>query len=281
MATQLKIKRFIPQGEFYHFARPELTAERAVNLHCHDFHEVFWMEEGHGWHWINGGRRELRPGKLVLVRAPDAHGFSVASGRAIRIVNVAFHCSTWRYLRARYFAGQPDFFGARDAATREFELSPGEVRTLQQAARELDVTPRGRVHIERFLLNLLCARRAAAPGPQGPAVPDWLRAACLAISDPAHFERGTRGFAALAHHSPEHVAREVRRWLGRTPTDIVNEARMAHAAGRLAASSDPILEISLECGFENLSHFYRLFAARFGSSPRQYRLRQQRIVSPA
>ncbi|MDQ3381897.1 MAG: AraC family transcriptional regulator [Actinomycetota bacterium] len=34
----------------------------------------------------------------------------------------------------------------------------------------------------------------------------------------------------------------------------------------------PIARIAVECGIGNLSHFYRLFNARFGVTPRRYRL---------
>jgi AraC family cel operon transcriptional repressor len=80
--------------------------------------------------------------------------------------------------------------------------------------------------------------------------------------------------ARLAKRSPEHVAREFRRYLNWTPTDVINDARMSYAADRLAASDDKITTIALDCGLENLGHFYRLFQARYGCTPRAYRVRQ-------
>jgi AraC family cel operon transcriptional repressor len=78
--------------------------------------------------------------------------------------------------------------------------------------------------------------------------------------------------------APEHLARQVRQHLHKTPTDIVNEARLAHAASELQSSGRAITEIALECGVENLSHFYKLFREHFGCTPRQYRLRHCLIV---
>ena len=41
------------------------------------------------------------------------------------------------------------------------------------------------------------------------------------------------------------------------------------------------MEIALECGIENIGHFYKLFQKRFGMTPRQYRLLRQRdVVQP-
>ncbi len=97
---------------------------------------------------------------------------------------------------------------------------------------------------------------------------------------PEHFQLGTNGLAELAGKSPEHVARAARRYLNTTPTAIVNEARMTYAAERLTSSSDDILDLCADCGFENLSHFYALFRQRWGVPPKRYRQQQQGIVTP-
>ena len=41
----------------------------------------------------------------------------------------------------------------------------------------------------------------------------------------------------------------------------------------------PIVRIAGDCGIGNLSHFYRLFNARFGVTPRRYRLGHQTLIS--
>jgi AraC-like DNA-binding protein len=47
--------------------------------------------------------------------------------------------------------------------------------------------------------------------------------------------------------------------------------RLRDAARRLVASSDPVTEIALDVGFEDLSNFIRSFRAEFGASPGRYR----------
>jgi AraC family transcriptional regulator, dual regulator of chb operon len=279
MAERLKIDNFVPRGEHYHIATSHRIGETPpMRAHCHDFHEVFWVADGSGWHWVNNQKRPLARGNLVLIRAPDIHGFSVDPGGRITFVNVAFRVQTWQYLRRRYFSDRKDAFGPSPIEAREFQLSGEELEALLAEAREMKHPRHPRVLIERFLMNLMQSRAVSRPSGETDIVPDWLREACRLIAEPANFEHGTRMFAKLAHRSPEHVAREARRYLGKSPTDVVNEARMAYAATRLAGSSDKIMEISLQCGLENLSHFYKLFESRFGLSPRRYRLQQQRIV---
>ena len=274
------LDKLLHPRECCHIHTTDINAAQPDDAHTHDFHELFWIEAGQGWHWINGEKRLLEPGILVLIRAPDAHAFSAAVSGSFRLVNVAFYCRAWEHLRARYFHGLPNLFGPKHISEREYKLTGAELAGLQRAARELASESRASFGIERFLLNLIFSLRSKS-GMKDRSIPDWLKKACHDFTEPRHFIDGTQALARLAGRSPEHVSREVRRLLKKTPTEIVNDARMAYASSRLAGTDDKIVNIALDCGFENLGHFYRLFHAKFGHSPRAYRILQKRIVGTA
>lgn len=71
--------------------------------------------------------------------------------------------------------------------------------------------------------------------------------------------------------STSHFMRWFKQLTGTTFTVYLNERRLAVAAERLRQSSDSILFIAGEVGFENLSNFNRQFKARYGVTPREYR----------
>jgi AraC family cel operon transcriptional repressor len=108
--------------------------------------------------------------------------------------------------------------------------------------------------------------------------PDWLHTACREIRKERHLAPGLESFYRLAGRSPDHIARACRAHLGISPTEIVNAARLEHAAARLSATDDAILNIAHDCGLPNLAHFYKLFSARFGTTPRRYRMHARLIV---
>jgi AraC family cel operon transcriptional repressor len=273
-------RNFMAKGG-YHFGQSRhASVLNRKEPHCHDFHELFWIEDGRGWHWINGEKRLLGPGTVILIRAPDAHSFSTEPDESMEMVNVAFGAATWNYLRRRYFDKRPDYFRKSHISEREFALPAGEFAEVRRLGRELSPQPRDRFPIERFLLNLLSVIESVQPSAGKQPAPEWLLTACREIQERRNFERGTLGFSELAGKSPEHVAREVRKYFGKTPTDLVNDARLTYAATRLATTNERIIDIALDCGFENLGHFYTIFGKKFGASPRQYRLQQQRIVGP-
>ena len=65
---------------------------------------------------------------------------------------------------------------------------------------------------------------------------------------------------------------------GKTFTQFVNEYRLVHASKLLSERPDNITDICFECGFNNFSHFNKLFKAFTGKSPSRYRIEMTTIV---
>lgn len=59
---------------------------------------------------------------------------------------------------------------------------------------------------------------------------------------------------------------------GKTFTRFVNEFRIIHACKLLTEGEETISHIAMESGFNNFSHFNRLFRTIIGKSPKEYRL---------
>lgn len=65
---------------------------------------------------------------------------------------------------------------------------------------------------------------------------------------------------------------------GKTFTKLVNEMRIVHATKLLAESQKSITDICYEVGFNNFSHFNRLFKEFIGKSASKYRSEMKRLV---
>jgi AraC family cel operon transcriptional repressor len=263
---------------YVHHSIARISPEGA---HTHDFHELFWVEENTGVHWINGQALTLRRGDLILIHASDFHTLGTHAAEApLRIVNFAFHAKVWSYLQRRYFGSRSIFFSNPSLAARSYQLDDFQLAAIRQAAGWLRSGLRDRLQTETFLLSVLAMLQADRFNTKEKAAPAWIREACTAIRQNRNFAGGMPALARLAERSPEHISREFRRYLNRTPTEVINDARTSHAADRLATTDDEILNIALDCGLENLSHFYRLFRTRYNCTPRAYRLRQRSVISP-
>ena len=65
---------------------------------------------------------------------------------------------------------------------------------------------------------------------------------------------------------------------GKTFTKLVNEYRVVHATKLLSESQVSITEIAFECGFNNFSHFNKLFKEITGKSASKYRGEMKKII---
>lgn len=67
------------------------------------------------------------------------------------------------------------------------------------------------------------------------------------------------------------LSREIRRRTGRTFTELLQERRLNQAAWMLKNTREKVSDIAVSVGYENISYFHRIFARRFGCSPKKYR----------
>jgi AraC family cel operon transcriptional repressor len=247
--------------------------------HDHTFMELFWVEEGEGVELHNGRERTLRFGDLALIRARDAHAFAARdSSLPFSFVNIAFPLEMWRGQVRRWPEFRGRFFDDTKSDVPLIRLSEVEIAYLRQGSYLLQSGVRDKLTVDSFLSSVLALLSKREKSHRSRLLPDWLAKAYSTIQIHPHFRGGTASFARLAGRCPEHVAREARRHLGRTPTDIVNEARLLYASEQLSVTNRAIVEIAGDCGWDNLGYFYDLFRARFKTSPRRYRYKHRQVL---
>lgn len=65
-----------------------------------------------------------------------------------------------------------------------------------------------------------------------------------------------------------------------TPTAFLNTIRLEQAAMLLRTTEESVLDIMLECGFNNVSYFNQRFREGFGITPTRYRQFNRLAVNP-
>lgn len=267
---------YLAHSEWFHFARTVLSTQRPRTQHSQDFHEVFWIQHGRAKHLINDATVTLDEGDLVFVRPSDHHALQ-GLGPETWLVNILFHPDIVDAFADRHRDVAKRFVTHQAPLPTQIHRDSRQLAHLSREALRLESGQRSALRVEAFLLWLMTELdEATADIP--PSAPEWLASACAASERPEVFAQGAAGLVREAGRQHAHVARVCRRVLGQTPTEYVNAIRMDHAARRLSGSNDGLLDIALECGIENLSHFHRLFKARHGMTPKAWRRRYQRSV---
>lgn len=73
--------------------------------------------------------------------------------------------------------------------------------------------------------------------------------------------------------NPQYLCRFFKEITGTSPVQYLISCRVEHACTFLLETTDPILDISMDCGFENVSYFIRKFRQLKGCTPKEYRRR--------
>lgn len=83
-------------------------------------------------------------------------------------------------------------------------------------------------------------------------------------------------YAGALKVSPGYLRSACHRVTGASPVQLVHDCLLREARHRLIATALPIAAIALELGFEDAAYFSRLFHAKSGVSPKEYRLSHRR-----
>ena len=85
------------------------------------------------------------------------------------------------------------------------------------------------------------------------------------------FNHKLENFAELTHRSLSSFKREFKMHYNESPGKWLVKRRVNHAANLIVNSGLSITQIAFESGFEDLSHFSRVFKSQMGHSPAQYK----------
>lgn len=120
----------------------------------------------------------------------------------------------------------------------------------------------------QILAELISGREDPSPLPgYHPAVQSVIRAVSIRYMHPLTLEM----LAKECHMDGKYLGRLFLRQTGESFRVHLNRVRLERAAELLCRTPMTILAIALECGFQNISYFNRLFRERYGCTPGEYR----------
>nr|WP_223919452.1 helix-turn-helix transcriptional regulator [Clostridium sporogenes] len=74
----------------------------------------------------------------------------------------------------------------------------------------------------------------------------------------------------MAHISTYYFCRTFKQMTGKTTTEYINEVRLKRSIKLLKDGNMNITEISINCGFNDVNYFSRLFKKSYGVSPTKF-----------
>ena len=242
---------------------------------------MVYMCQGETRHTVNGNAITLHQGELLML-GQNAHQSIEAAGEKDIAVNFI--------VRPVFFSGTLPFLGEEETPLRRFVISclTGENEAGYLLFHVADVLP-----IQNLIENLLYTLTEQIPNRRGilQSTMGLLFAQLLNHTEALQFETPEQNallsvlryieehyadgslseIASHLHYELPYLSRLIRRDTGKNYTELLQEKRLSQAAWLLRNTDRRVDEISLSVGYENISYFHRLFAARFGCSPKKYR----------
>lgn len=250
---------------------------------------VYWIQQGSGEFQADGARHAFGPGSLLFfvpyqyVRlAPDPKGpGQPVQGAVVQGAVVQFHAN---FLCIETYHAEigcngvlfNDPYGV--PLVRLDEAAAAEAADLiGRIKREL--AQAGVAHAEVLLsylkvLLVLATRSKLRQGsceagarllpPELERLAELVEANYRTLHSPADY-------ADLLHVTPKTLGRLVRKWLGKTPTDLIRDRILKHAKWELLHTLRPVKEIARELGYDDELYFSRLFKRATGYSPTFFR----------
>lgn len=249
--------------------------------HTHDYIEAVYMCTGETTHIINGKRMTLKEGELLFL-GQNARQEILPAGEGDIAVNFIIQPS--------FFDKTLEMLGAEETPIKSFLLSSlfdgdnqgylhfkiSGVLPVQNLIENLIWTllnnTSNKRNINQTTMGLLFMQllnhtdKLVYENREDRAILEILRY----IEE--NYKDGSLSAAAeLLHYDFYWLSHEIKNRTGKTYTEHLQEKRLSQAAFLLKNTGLSVEEIALAVGYENKSYFHRLFAGKFGSSPKKYR----------
>ena len=252
-----------------------INGRYASPAHVHGgFFDLALVVDGRRHETINGQAVTYEPGDLFLIREGDwheGHGdpvwFFMICGRLSWLEPVMDFA---QIMEAYQALCRMDHTPCARIPRRQL----GDIADEWEHCWKIQDTPLRAGHIISLTLRLFTTYLLPLVEETLPRrlFPAWFRKGMDYIHAHVGEDIPSEELADVCDKSPEHVCRSFQTYLGTTPSQYINRTRLDYAARLLNTTSLPILEISMQAGFNNLGYFYALFRKRFDMSPRRYRL---------
>lgn len=277
---QLLKNEVFPYLQFH--SRRTCLSDGPVNSapHYHDYYEIFLVEEGPLMHHINGECETLYPDTMVFIHPEDQHFFARKDKGTVQFFNLAF--GEDQFHRALELAAQCTPQVAQlplsDKVVLPHELSRLLLRRMKWLRDVNKWVPPAVMEAEGVTLLAEMIVLLTVGSGNAHTIPFWLRKACDAMYQSENLAAGIPRLVELSGKTQEHVTRSMRKYMGQTPSGFVNAIRLERVAEALTSTDRPIFDIMLDVGFQNTSHFNKLFKDKYHMSPRKYRASGMNIL---
>lgn len=249
-------------------------------LHWHDEMEIISVTEGQGIVTVQSARYDVSCGDIMIIPPQTVHAIERKDCCTMQYFNILFSLSMLDVAddicRKKYFEPlyrnelTPIIYIPKDSEPNK-RISPYISNLIENrhssSGNELLIKSAlfaALYHIIEFATP--SSNEKSADGNY-----DKLKKLLLYVRRHYGERISIKTAADICGYSESHFMRIFKNMTGQSFTEYLIEFRLNAAANAIAITSDKIIDVAYNCGFENLSYFSRAFLNKYGVTPSQYR----------
>ena len=238
--------------------------------HYHDYYEIICVISGSCTHKINGHQHWQNTGEVFILRPGDTHCF-LNQAQNTSVLSVSF----FRKIAEPFFCAYmlTDIEESDDAPS--YKLASNELINQKRLGEHIFTLPKNdRIQLSRVLigqfLSALTLHRSLTSKTSAD-LPESFAFALRGMNELKFAAEGMPAFLRLSNFSHAQLCRLTKKYLGKTPSEIITEIRMSYAWELVTCSDLDCEAVSEAVGFKSYSHFCLIFLKTYVKAPSKAR----------
>lgn len=252
-----------------------------VPAHWHNDMEIIYIKKGRGTITVDLIRFQVSKGDIIIVPPGQLHSIEQFSDCSMEYENIIFQLSMLMALQRdicteEFFQPMihgkilPDTLYTQDSP--EYSALSRCLDTIDDICR--DFRPGYQLAIKgqlfTFFYELSKSSHNAASHKNNKSL-DRLKGLLKYVETNYQEKISIADAARICNFSQSHFMKFFKASMGVSFTDYLNDYRITMASRLLTSSSDTVVNIATETGFDNLSYFNRVFKRKYQCTPTEFR----------
>ena len=254
------------------------------DLHTHNYWEVFLLTSGKLNHFINDEFMVIQKQDLFIIRPTDVHCFYQIGDIQSQHINFMI---TEETLKNMLDPLSPNLYSfllqypkhiCLHLKEWEFNGFSDIVSKLYLHKSHLSKTTITKMFISeavKYAYFQLYSTETDLYEPKSVPPPDWLTELLNRMNSVQYIALPLTDVCEDIAFSQVHINRLFKQYMGTTIGSYFNNIKLKYACKLLETSNFTVLEIASHIGYSSLSHFNRIFKAKFGCTPKEYRQKEK------
>ena len=268
----MKTYKFTERKEKFEF---NYINESYMELHNHDYYEFSIVTKGEMIHHINGETRKVNENTLLLLRPNDSHYISVEEDKKY------FELFTLNVSK-KFFISYFELFDKEllerlnNAKYIEMPISSTTNRYFSNFISKTSTIYQNNNYPEEILSPIFIDLSSIIfhyyqDTIKSKNYSNLVNTMMELLHNKNNYQLSLSEISKKANYSYAHINRLFKSETGTTLAEYFAQIRLEYAKRLIETTSYSILDISLEVGFQSLSHFTKLFSKYYGLTPAKYR----------